>query len=95
VWRWEALRFSDLVFAFAEPHARAQLVRRAARVAAPLRPLVPLFRRQLAELDGGGDVWTDDRAPVEWLTDRMLAAQIARGEGLDERLLPTLPDTVH
>jgi hypothetical protein len=34
---------------------------------------------------------TDDRAPVEWLTDRMLATQIARGEGLDEALLPTAP----
>jgi hypothetical protein len=36
-------------------------------------------------------VWSDDRAPVEWVTDRMLAGQIARGQGLDERYLPTEP----
>jgi len=91
VWRWSALRFSDLVLAFDRPRSRARLVARAARVAPPLRPLVPLLRRQLVPLAAEGRAWTDDRAPVEWLTDRMLAAQIARGEGLDERLLPTVP----
>jgi spermidine synthase len=91
VWRWPALRFSDLVLALDRPQPRAELVRRASRVSAPLRPLVPLFRRELAPARPHGAVWTDDRAPVEWLTDRMLADQIARGQGLDERLLPTAP----
>jgi hypothetical protein len=36
-------------------------------------------------------VLTDDRAPVEWLTDRMLLEQVARGTGLDEGALPTEP----
>jgi spermidine synthase len=87
VWRWRALRFSDLVFAFADGRDRLRL-RSPARV---LRPLLPSFRRNTALLAEGGTVWTDDRAPVEWITDRMLAEQIARGEGLDERLLPTRP----
>jgi spermidine synthase len=87
VWRWRALRFSDLLFAFAD--ARDGL--RLRPLASALRPLVPSFRRNTALLAGGGPVWTDDRAPVEWITDRMLADQIARGEGLDERLLPTRP----
>ena len=39
----------------------------------------------------GGLVLTDDRAPVEWLTDRMLLEQIARAQGLDEAALPTEP----
>jgi spermidine synthase len=87
VWRWRALRFSDLVFAFAD--GRTRLV--SPRLAPALRPLLPSFRRKTSLLVAGGTVWTDDRAPVEWITDRMLAEQIARGEGLDERLLPTRP----
>ena len=91
VWRWSALRFSDVLFAFREPRSRGDLTSRVAAVAAPLRPLVPLFRRQLTRLEPHGTPWTDDRAPVEWVTDRMLAEQIARGQGLDERALPTQP----
>jgi spermidine synthase len=91
VWRWQALRFSDLVFAFTEPRTRGDLVRRAVTVAPQLRSLAPLFRSGLSRLATQGTAWTDDHAPVEWITDRMLAAQIARGEGLDERFLPTLP----
>jgi spermidine synthase len=87
VWRWRALRFSDLVFAFADGRTR---------LASPwlvpaLRPLLPSFRRNTSRARAGGTVWTDDRTSVEWITDRMLAEQIARGEGLDERLLPTRP----
>ena len=33
--------------------------------------------------------WTDDRAPVEWVTDRMIVEYAARGGELDEDLLPT------
>ncbi len=35
--------------------------------------------------------WTDDRAPVEWVTDRMIVKYAARGGELDEDLLPTAP----
>jgi hypothetical protein len=52
---------------------------------------VPLFRRQLAPVRASGAPLTDDRAPVEWITDRMLVDQIARGGGVDERVLPTAP----
>jgi hypothetical protein len=38
-----------------------------------------------------GTAWTDHRAPVEWVTDRMLTEQIATGKGLHERYLPTAP----
>ena len=34
---------------------------------------------------------TDDRAPVEWLTDRMIIDFVARGGELDEDYLPTRP----
>ncbi len=91
VWRWTALRFSDLVLAFARPQARATLMTRAAVVPKPLRPLILLFDRELRLLRPSGTPWTDDRAPVEWLTDRMLIEQVAHGHGLDERYLPTAP----
>jgi spermidine synthase len=91
VWRWTALRFSDLVVALDRPRTRATLVARASTVPGQLQPLVPLFARELALVAPGGTPWTDDRAPVEWVTDRMLARQIARGNGLDEHYLPTAP----
>jgi len=56
-----------------------------------LRPLVPLFRIELLAARPRGVPLTDDRARVEWLTDRMLLTQVARGEGLDEESLPTVP----
>ncbi len=91
VWRWTALRFSDLVFAFGQPHSRAALVARASTVSHQLASLVPLFARELTRVHPWGAAWTDDRAPVEWVTDRMLAEQIATGKGLDEHYLPTAP----
>ena len=39
----------------------------------------------------GPDPWTDDRAPVEWVTDRMIAAYALRGAAIPETLLPTAP----
>ena len=35
--------------------------------------------------------WTDDRAPVEWLTDRMIVSYAAEGGRLEEDYLPTRP----
>ena len=49
--------------------------------AAGLRPAAPAARP-----------WTDDRAPVEWITDRMIAAYAMRGVDESEQLLPTAPD---
>jgi predicted membrane-bound spermidine synthase len=91
VWRWPALRFNDLVMALDRPAPRSILVRRASKVRGRLRLLLPAFRGSLVGARPVGRVLTDDRAPVEWLTDRMLLEQIARGVGLDERALPTEP----
>jgi len=57
--------------------------RRLGRRAATLPPeLRPLARRAAADLEGGlagGDVYTDDHAPVEWLVDSSLL-EYANGE---------------
>jgi predicted membrane-bound spermidine synthase len=91
VWRWPALRFNDLLLALDRPLARAELAERVTRAPAPVQSLVPLFRRKLVSVRPQGRPLTDDRAPVEWLTDRMVVEQIARGGGLDEAPLPTEP----
>jgi spermidine synthase len=91
VWRISALRFNDVVLGLPIPRTRSALLARLAGVAPPLRRLLPRVDRGLRRLVPRGSPWTDDRAPVEWLTDRMLAEQVARGQGLDEQLLPTAP----
>ena len=53
--------------------------------------LVPLFQGGLEPVDATERPLTDDRAPVEWLTDRMIIDFVARGGELDEDYLPTRP----
>jgi spermidine synthase len=90
VWRWRVLRFNVLLFAFQRPLPRSELLARAGRARGPIRLLLPPFERIRLSRPQGRPL-TDDRAPVEWLTDRMIFEQIARGEGLDEQRLPTKP----
>jgi spermidine synthase len=91
LWRWSPLRFNDLLLALDRPLPRSELVSRAERVRGRVRLLLPLLRRELELARPRGRPLTDDRAPVEWLTDRMIFEQIARGGGLDEEPLPTQP----
>jgi hypothetical protein len=37
------------------------------------------------------DPWTDYRAPVEWITDRMILEFAARGGRFEDHELPTAP----
>jgi hypothetical protein len=88
---WPVLRFNHVVIAVngADPG-------RVSTAGGPGGP--PVVLRELLE-DGlgpavrpAGDPWTDDHAPVEWVTDRMIVEYAARGGGLDEELLPTAPE---
>jgi spermidine synthase len=90
-WRWHALRYNDVVFALREPVTRAELEQRAGRAHGKLRLLLPLFRSRLAPVRPHGSPLTDDRAPVEWLTDRMIIQEVERGGDHDEPALPTAP----
>lgn len=90
-WTWPALRFNDLLLGLDRPATRAELLRRAGSAPPAVRSLVPLLRAELVPADVAGTPLTDDRAPVEWLTDRMIFREILRGHGLDERSLPTAP----
>src|SRR5262249_4826876 len=71
-WTWDALRFNTLLFAFESPATRAELTRRVGALPPAVRRLVPLFRRQVTAAGFRGQVLTDDRAPVEWLSDRAI-----------------------
>ena len=90
-WRWKPLRFNELMLGFRVPAERADLTERAEEVPDAVGSLVPLFQGGLEEVRGTRDPLTDDHAPVEWLTDRMIIEHIAGGGELDEQLLPTRP----
>ena len=47
---------------------------------AELRPLAAASASRLAPALPGGDVYTDDRAPVEWLIDASIVKVAADGE---------------
>jgi spermidine synthase len=86
---WPALRFNKILLAFDEPGIHRILLN---DVEPELRPLVRLLVRQLRPAPPKAKrPWTDDRAPVEWVTDRMIVEYAARGGELDEDLLPTAP----
>jgi predicted membrane-bound spermidine synthase len=90
-WRWKPLRFNELMLAFNGPSNADELRRRVRGVPPAVQPLVPLFRTGLEPVLSTGDPLTDDHAPVEWLTDRMIVDFIAEGGELEERPLPTQP----
>jgi spermidine synthase len=88
---WPALRFNTIVLGLMEPLAQKELERRLRRGPADLAPLRELLAREVAPVEASGRVWTDDHAPVEWLTDRMIISYAAEGGRLDEDYLPTRP----
>jgi spermidine synthase len=91
VWRWKPLRFNELVLAFDRPVSRAEIETRVGDAPPEVGPLLPLFRRDLEAVRATVEPLTDDRAPVEWLTDRMIIDFVSRGGELDEDFLPTEP----
>jgi spermidine synthase len=88
---WPVLRFNTIVLGLTEPLSRDERARRLRDGPADLAPLRELLARDAAPLESSGRVWTDDHAPVEWLTDRMIVSYAAEGGRLDEDYLPTRP----
>jgi hypothetical protein len=85
---WPVLRFNHVVVGLTRPPPRQPRV----PPSSDLVPVVRLLARDLrTPARPRGDVWTDDRAPVEWITDRMILEYAARGGELDETPLPTAP----
>ena len=90
-WRWRPLRFNELVLAFDREITREELARRVEGAPPEVEALVPLFQADLVAVGAETEPLTDDRAPVEWLTDRMIIDFVSRGGELDEDSLPTQP----
>jgi hypothetical protein len=88
---WPALRFNTIVLGLTAPLDEVELARRLASGPARLAPLRELLARDAAPVEPSESPWTDDHAPVEWLTDRMIVSYAAEGGRLDEDYLPTRP----
>jgi spermidine synthase len=88
---WPALRFNHLVFGLTKPMTTGIHPERAPLGLYPeLRLLAREFDLHLTQpLDASVRPWTDDRAPVEWITDRMIVEYAVEGGRLDEASLPT------
>ncbi|HEU0248132.1 MAG TPA: fused MFS/spermidine synthase [Gaiellaceae bacterium] len=91
VLEWPALRFNTIVLGLTEPLTAREVRRRLERGPADLASLRELLARDARPVEAAGRAWTDDRAPVEWVTDRMIVAYAAEGGRLDEDYLPTRP----
>ena len=90
-WRWRPLKFNELMLGFDEEVGRDALLERVEAAPEEVGSLVPLFQDGLRPVVAVERPLTDDRAPVEWLTDRMIIDFISRGGELDEDYLPTRP----
>jgi spermidine synthase len=91
VLEWPALRFNTIVLGLTKPLDPVELQRRLQRGPADLAVLRDLLARDARALERSESPWTDDRAPVEWLTDRMIVSYAVEGGRLDEDYLPTRP----
>jgi hypothetical protein len=83
---WQPLRFNQIVIG--QNGAPAGSVRPAPE---DVKVLVDDLRRNARPVEPADDPWTDDRAPVEWVTDRMIVEFAAEGGRFEEAPLPTLP----
>jgi spermidine synthase len=88
---WPALRFNTFVLGFTQPLTQEELVRRLRTGPADLAALRDLLAQEAQPVAPSLDPWTDDRAPVEWVTDRMIVSFAAHGGRLEGPPLPTMP----
>jgi spermidine synthase len=88
---WPALRFNTVAIGLSRPTSVPELRRRLRSGPPALASLRRLLARQLRPAEPFAHPWTDDHAPVEWVTDRMIVRYAAEGGDLDEDFLPTRP----
>jgi predicted membrane-bound spermidine synthase len=83
---WQPLRFNQIVIGLLNPSTDWN-----GQGPAPLKPLIDDLARNHRTVERSDDPWTDDRAPVEWITDRMIIEFAAEGGRFEEAPLPTAP----
>jgi predicted membrane-bound spermidine synthase len=89
VLEWPALHFNTIVLGLTRPLSMPELVHRLRTGPARIAPLRRLLAREARPVLPSSDPWTDDRAPVEWVTDRMIVSYALHGGELEG---PPLPD---
>jgi spermidine synthase len=83
---WQPLRFNQIVIGQnGEPTGSVR------PAPSDVEPLVQDLRANMRPIEASNDPWTDDRAPVEWITDRMIVEFAAEGGRFEEDPLPTAP----
>ncbi|MEP6909878.1 MAG: fused MFS/spermidine synthase [Actinomycetota bacterium] len=88
---WQPLLFNQFLIGLDRAEPKEVLIRRLGHGPLQLRPLQRLLAHDMKTAAPSADPWTDDRAPVEWLTDRMILEFAARGGLFEEYPLPTAP----
>jgi len=83
---WQPLRFNQIVIGYRLPSPPHR-----PRITGGVGPLNDHLRRTARRAAPSDDPWTDDRAPVEWITDRMIVEFAAEGGRFEEEPLPTAP----
>jgi spermidine synthase len=91
VMEWPALHFNQLVVGFAQDVDLSVLAQRAEQAPKDVLPLTSLLTKSWTRVAPMKHFWTDDRAPVEWITDRMIITYGTSGKDRTEHLLPTAP----
>jgi spermidine synthase len=84
---WQPLRFNQIVIGQNGPPTGS-----ARPAPQDVEVLVDDLRDNVRDVAPSDDPWTDDRAPVEWITDRMIVEFAAKGGRFDEEPLPTAPE---
>jgi spermidine synthase len=83
---WQPLRFNQIVIG-----RNSSSTEWSGSGPTAIKPLVDDLERRHRTVERSGDPWTDDRAPVEWITDRMIVEFAAEGGRFEEAPLPTAP----
>jgi spermidine synthase len=91
VLQWQALKLNQLIVGLRTPRTPAERARAGERLPERIRVLGRLFAAQAHAAQPSRDPWTDDRAPVEWVTDRMILSYALEGGTASQALLPTAP----
>jgi spermidine synthase len=91
VMRWPALRFNQLVLGFASDTDLGTLSQRGATATGDVASLTELLTSKWTRISPMDGYWTDDRCPVEWITDRMIVSYGLSGQDRGTDFLPTRP----
>ncbi len=72
VYSFSAGEFNQLVVATRSPSVSTEMESRLALMPPPVASLARQIASQIKPVHPGGEILTDDKAPVEWLTDQMI-----------------------